>query len=82
MMDDGIIMLGTLGWVMTYQITETSEANLIEGWEWPPSYKVAVKVIEETRQPPDHDFMVCPSFHKFSQHKFIMLLSQWGQNLI
>lgn len=70
-----MVTFRTKDWVMTYQITETGEANLIKGWKRPPSDKVAVKVIEETREPPNHDFMVCPSFHKFSQHKLIMFFS-------
>ena len=62
------------GSVMTYQITEASKSNFIKGRKWPPSNKVSIKIMEETRKPPHHYFVVCPPFYKLSQHKFIMLL--------
>uniref|UniRef100_A0A2P2MWC7 Uncharacterized protein n=1 Tax=Rhizophora mucronata TaxID=61149 RepID=A0A2P2MWC7_RHIMU len=31
--------------------------------------------MEETGKPPNHNFMVSPSFHKLSQHEFVMFLS-------
>ena len=75
------VVSGAQDWVVTYQISKTSEAHLVKGWKWPTSNEVAVKVVEETRKPPDHDLMVCPSFHELSQHKLVMLFSQGGQNL-
>lgn len=44
--------------VMTYQITEASEPNLIKGRKGPPSNKVSIKIMEETRKPSNHDFMI------------------------
>ena len=59
-----------------YQFTEASEANFIERWKWPSSNEVSIKIVEEARKPPHHDFMVGPPFDQFSQHKFVMLLPQ------
>ena len=61
--------------VKTYQITEASEPNLVKGRKWPPSNKISIKIMEETRKPSNHNFMIWPPFHKFSQHELIMLLS-------
>lgn len=67
--------------VTTYQITETGKTNFIKGWQWPPGYKVPIKIMKESRKPPDHNLMVWPPFYKLSQHKFIMLLSYRWQYL-
>lgn len=50
--------------LMTNQITETRQPNFIKRRKWPPSNKVAIKIMKEAWQPPDHNFMIGPPFHK------------------
>lgn len=69
------------GPVVRYQITEAGQSDVIEGRKWPPSYKISIKIMEETRKPSNHNFVVGPPFHKLSQHKFIMLFSYRWQYL-
>lgn len=67
--------------IFMYQYTKASETNCIQGWKFPRRNKDAIKILKESWKPPDHNFMIRPLFHKFSQHEFIMLISQWWQHL-
>lgn len=52
--------------VIAYQITKTGKPNFIKGWQRPPRYKITIKIMEESRKPPDHNLMVFPPFYKLS----------------
>ena len=60
--------------ITTNQVPKAGESNVVKRRKRPSSNKIAIKIKEETRKPSNHDLMIRPSFHKFSQLKFIMLL--------
>jgi hypothetical protein len=66
---------------VTDQITEGRKPDCIEWRQGATCNKVAIKIMEEARKPPNQNLVVWPSMHELPQHELVMLVSYGRQHL-
>ena len=60
---------------------EAYEADIAESRERVALHKIPVEVVEEARQPADHDLMIVPSLDELLEEIFTIMVAQGRKHL-
>ena len=63
------------------EVAEAQHAHVLQLREVVTLNVVPVEVVEEAREPPDHDLVVVPALHELLQHVLALLLAQRGEDV-
>mmetsp|Transcript_15136 Transcript_15136/g.38975 ORF Transcript_15136/g.38975 Transcript_15136/m.38975 type:complete len:378 (-) Transcript_15136:92-1225(-) len=75
-------VLGLLLDLIVHKVSEANEADVVQGVQGMPLHVVPVQVVEEARQPANHELVVVPALDELLQQVLVVVVAQRRQHLL